>query len=44
MVKLDYRTNNPRWGWRGIKFEDWESFSFTVGYLSNLDHYNNKHP
>lgn len=44
MVKLDYRTNNPRWGWRGMKFEDWESFSFTLGYLSNPDHYNNKHP
>ena len=44
MVKLDYRTNNPRWGLKGMKFSDWESYSFTLGYLSNLEHYNNKHP
>lgn len=44
MVKLDYRTNNPRWGLRGMKFENWESYSFTLGYLSNPNHYNNKHP
>ena len=44
MVKLDYRTNNPRWGLRGMKFDNWESYSFTLGYLSNPDHYNNKHP
>lgn len=44
MVTLDYRTNNPRWGWSGIKFENWESYSFTLGYLSNPDHYKNKYP
>ena len=44
MVKLDYRTNNPRGGLRGMKFENWESYSFTLGYLSNPNHYNNKHP
>ena len=44
MVKLDYRTNNPRWGLKGMKFENWESYSFTLGYLSNLSHYDNKHP
>lgn len=44
MVKLDYRTNNPRWGLRGIRFDNLESYSFTLGYLSNLDHYNNEHP
>lgn len=44
MVKLDYRTNNPRWGLTGIKFENWESYSFTLGYLSNPAHYDNKHP
>lgn len=44
MVKLDYRTNNPRWGLRGMKFENWKSYSFTLGYLSNPNHYNNKHP
>lgn len=41
MIKLDYRTNNPRWGLKGIKFESWESYSLTLGYLSNRDHYNN---
>lgn len=39
MVKLDYRTNNPRWGLSGIEFVSWESYAFTLGYLSNLDHY-----
>ena len=43
MVKLDYRTNNPRWGLKGICFESWESYSLTLGYLSNPDHYNNLH-
>lgn len=41
MVKLDYRTNNPRWGLKGVKFDSWESYSFTLGYLSNPDHYDN---
>ena len=44
MVKLDYRTNNPRWGWRGVKFSNWENFSFTLGYLSNPAHYTNISP
>lgn len=39
MITLDYRTNNARWGLRGIKFKSWGSYSFTLGYLSNLDHY-----
>ena len=41
MVKLDYRTNNPRWGLKGVKFDSWESYSFTLGYLSNSNHYDN---
>ena len=41
MVKLDYRTNNPRWGLKGVKFDSWESYSFTLGYLSNPNHYDN---
>lgn len=41
MVELDYRTNNPRWGLKGVKFSSWESYSFTLGYLSNPDHYDN---
>lgn len=44
MVRLDYRTNNPRWGWKGVRFDNWESYSFTLGYLSNLAHYDNIHP
>lgn len=23
MVKLDYRTNNPRWGLKGVQFDNW---------------------
>lgn len=38
MVKLDYRTNNPRWGLRGVVFSDWQSCSFILGYLSNPAH------
>ena len=38
MVKLDYQTNNPRWGLSGIKFSSWQSYSFVLGYLSNPAH------
>ena len=41
MVQLDYRTNNPRWGLKGIQFASWESYSFTLGYVSNPAHYAN---
>ena len=44
MIQLDYRTNNPRWGLTGIQFTSWESYSFTLGYLSNLVHYDKKYP
>ena len=44
MVKLNYKTNNPRWGLTGIEFQSWESYSFTLGYLSNHKHYVNLHP
>lgn len=44
MVTLDHRTNNPRWGWAGMLFSNWESYSFTLGYLSNPDHYDNISP
>lgn len=39
MVKLDYRAHNPRWGYRGLFFENWENFSLILGFLSNADHY-----
>lgn len=41
MVQLDYQTDNPRWGWSGVCFQDWISYSRTLGYLSNRDHYKN---
>lgn len=44
MVTLNYKTNNPRWGKCGIEFQNWESYSFTLGYLSNPEHYVNFQP
>lgn len=38
MVQLDYQTNNPRWGLCGLKFSGWQSYSFILGYLSNVAH------
>lgn len=39
MIKLDYRTNNPRWGLSGVYFEDWNEYSFMLGFLSNIRHF-----
>jgi len=39
MITLDYQTNNPRWGWSGMEFVDWNSFALTLGFLSNIRHY-----
>lgn len=39
MITLDYRTLNPRWGYSGLYFNSWESYSFTLGYLSNPAHH-----
>ncbi len=44
MVILNYKTNNPRWGISGLEFQNWESYSFTLGYLSNPNHYYNIYP
>lgn len=41
MIKLDYRTNNPRWGISGIEYSSWEDFAFALGYLANKIHYRN---
>ena len=41
MITLNYKTNNPRWGLSGIEFQNWESYSFILGYLSNPQHYKN---
>lgn len=42
MIQLDYRTNNPRWGLSGIVFTDWQSYCTTLGFLSNINHYENR--
>ena len=42
MILLDYQTNNPRWGRSGMKFSDWGSFSLSLGFLSNIQHYKDK--
>jgi len=39
MIQLNYQTNNPRWGWSGMEFSDWNSFSLTLGFLSNIQHF-----
>lgn len=44
MVQLDYRTNNSRWGLRGVRFDTWQSYSFALGYFSNRRHYYNLFP
>lgn len=41
MVKLDYQTNNPRWGWSGLEYTSWINYAFALGYLSNIVHYQN---
>ena len=41
MVKLDYQTNNPRWGWTGIEYSSWNNYAFALGYLANELHYRN---
>lgn len=44
MIKLNYMTKNPRWGFTGIEFDSLESYSLALGYLSNPEHYRNLHP
>lgn len=39
MIKLDYRTNNPRHGKSGINFDNWEEYVLVLGFLSNPEHY-----
>lgn len=43
MIKLDYQTNNPRWGRSGVCYSSWEDYAFALGFLSNIRHYNNKY-
>lgn len=39
MIELNYQNKNLRWGWSGMKFENWASYSKTLGFLSNINHY-----
>lgn len=41
MVNLDYRTNNPNWGLKGIYFNNLYEYIKTLGFLSNIRHYIN---
>lgn len=43
MVKLNYQTNNPRWGWKGLRYSSWEDYAFCLGYLANIEHYKNRY-
>lgn len=42
MIILDYRTDNFRWGLSGIQYLDWQGYAFSLGYLSNIAHYQNR--
>lgn len=39
MLTLDFSTNNPRWGIRGIIFSNLLEYTKTLGFLSNIRHY-----
>ena len=41
MINLDYRTNNPRWGLKGIYFNNLHEYIKTLGFLSHIRHYKN---
>lgn len=41
MIQLNYQTDNPRWGWSGVKFMSWEGYAKSLGYLANVSHYRN---
>lgn len=41
MIKLDYQTNNRRWGWSGMEYSTWENYAFALGFLANINHYRN---
>lgn len=39
MINLDFTTDNPRWGRSGIQFTDLFEYAKTLGFLSNIRHY-----
>lgn len=38
-MRIDFRTNNPRWGVSGISFETLEEYVYILGFLTNNRHY-----
>lgn len=41
MIMLDYMSINRRWGESGLRYSSWINYAFSLGYLSNIDHYFN---
>lgn len=39
MINLDFTTDNPRWGKSGIEFTNLCEYAKTLGFLSNIRHY-----
>lgn len=38
-MKINFKSNNPRWGYSGISFTDLEEYAFVLGFLTNIHHY-----
>ncbi|RSJ09663.1 hypothetical protein D8824_05015 [Streptococcus intermedius] len=38
-MRIDFRTNNPRWGLSGLSFIDLEEYAYELGFLTNIRHY-----
>lgn len=38
-MRIDFNTNNPRWGISGISFATLEEYVYVLGFLSNIRHY-----
>lgn len=38
-MKINFKSNNPRWGYSGISFIDLEEYAFVLGFLTNIHHY-----
>ncbi|MBZ2067371.1 hypothetical protein K1I94_10795 [Streptococcus sanguinis] len=40
-MRIDFSTNNPRWGISGISFATLEEYVYVLGFLTNARHYQN---
>lgn len=38
-MRIDFSTNNPRWGISGISFATLEEYVYVLGFLTNTRHY-----